>query len=126
MATIPLGPLLPVGSSHLPACIGRDTRSGKARRTPIWCCSGWRLPRFTSTRLPVFTRLCGPIPRLGHSYECLLRTAVSRHPTLWSPDLPLLHAGSSGRPVHFVAFDHNGFGGGCIPLSFLVLAIIVI
>ena len=31
-------------------------------RLPIWCCSGWRLPRFTVTQ---YARLCGPIPRLG-------------------------------------------------------------
>ena len=51
-------------------------------RLPIWCCSGWRLPRFTSTRLA---------PRLLVSVVLFVaspRTAVSRHPALWSPDLP--------------------------------------
>jgi len=33
-------------------------------RLPIWCCSGWRLPRFTVTE---YARLCGPIPRLAAS-----------------------------------------------------------
>ena len=47
IATIPLGLPLPAGSSHLPAHIGRDILSGSAGRAPIWCCSGWRLPRFT-------------------------------------------------------------------------------
>uniref|UniRef100_E6PTJ5 Uncharacterized protein n=1 Tax=mine drainage metagenome TaxID=410659 RepID=E6PTJ5_9ZZZZ len=58
-------------------------------RLPIWCCSGWRLPRFTSTRLP---------PRLLVSVVLFVaspRTAVSRHPALWSPDLP--HR--AGRPA---------------------------
>ena len=89
IATIPLGLPLPAGSSHLPAHIGRDILSGKAGHAPIWCCSGWRLPRFTSARLPALTRLCGPIPRLGRPRDRLLRTAVSRHPSLRSPDLPL-------------------------------------
>ena len=34
------------------------------RRPPIWCCSGWRLPRFTRFPLTEATRLCGPVPRL--------------------------------------------------------------
>ena len=50
---------------------------------PIWNCSEWRLPRFTVTE---YARLCGPIPRL---IPCgFQRTAVNRHPALWSPDLP--------------------------------------
>ena len=36
------------------------------RRPPTWCCSGWRLPRFTRRRFDpdAATRLCGPVPRL--------------------------------------------------------------
>lgn len=61
-------------------------------RFPIWPCSGWRLPRFTSTAanrgllvsvalfLALALRFCNP---------GLLRTAVSRHPALRSPDFPL-------------------------------------
>ena len=50
---------------------------------PIWNCTRWRLPRFTVTK---YARLCGPIPRL---IPCgFRRTAVSRHPALWCPDLP--------------------------------------
>ena len=53
------------------------------QRVPIWNCSRWRLPRFTVTE---YARLCGPIPRL---IPCgFQRTAVNRHPALWSPDLP--------------------------------------
>ena len=102
ISTIPLGLPLPAGSSHLPAHIGRDILSGNAGHAPIWCCSRWRLPRFTSAQFPALTRLCGPIPRLGCSFEHLLRPAVSRHPSLWSPDLPLLCKHSSDRPTHFV------------------------
>src|SRR6185369_8424672 len=54
-AAIPLGPGLPQGSSHLPAGFGR------AGHLPIWCCSGWRLPRFTPRLLRPRTRLCGPL-----------------------------------------------------------------
>ena len=62
MAVIPLGAALPMRSSHLPADYGEQRRC-----PPTWCCSGWRLPRFT--RLPRCdpdgaTRLCGPVPRL--------------------------------------------------------------
>lgn len=53
------------------------------QRVPIWDCSRWRLPRFTVTE---YARLCGPVPRL---IPCgFRRTAVNRHPALWSPDLP--------------------------------------
>ena len=43
MTVIPLGASLPVRSSHLPA----DYASSVEWRPPTWCCSGWRLPRFT-------------------------------------------------------------------------------
>src|SRR6185436_2202474 len=33
-------------------------------RLPIWCCSGWRLPRFTPD-FYVGTRLCGPVRRVA-------------------------------------------------------------
>ena len=56
-------------------------------RVPIWNCTEWRLPRFTVTE---YARLCGPVPRLI-PWACACgfqRTAVNRHPALWSPDLP--------------------------------------
>lgn len=59
------------------------------------------------------TRLCGPIPRLGRAEARLLRTAVSRHPSLWSPDLPLLVEASSDRPV----LSDNQFTGSLGPRS---------
>src|SRR5260221_8410100 len=46
MTAILLGASLPVRSSHLPA----DLREQR-QCPPTWCCSGWRLPRFT--RLPL-------------------------------------------------------------------------
>jgi|GEM_PF-3553877 hypothetical protein len=61
-------------------------------RVPIWCCSGWRLPRFTSLRpegLNYSSLWPYSSPWVGISSH-LLRTAVSRHPSLRSPDLPLL------------------------------------
>ena len=42
MTVILLGASLPVRSSHLPA----DLREQR-QCPPTWCCSGWRLPRFT-------------------------------------------------------------------------------
>ncbi len=42
MTVIPLGGRLLARSSHLPAGL-REPR----QCLPIWCCSGWRLPRFT-------------------------------------------------------------------------------
>src|SRR6185503_1941714 len=75
---IPLGPGLPQGSSHLPASFGRADLG----RLPIWCCSGWRLPRFTRTLLRV--RLVSVA-----LFVASPRRAVSPHPALWSPDFPL-------------------------------------
>lgn len=65
-------------------------------RVPIWNCTEWRLPRFTVTK---YARLCGPIPRLiPWACACSFqRTAVNRHPALWSPDLPpVVHYASTG------------------------------
>jgi len=59
------------------------TLRGPRQCVPTWNCTGWRLPRFTVTE---YARLCGPVPRL---IPCRFRrTAVSRHPVLWCPDLP--------------------------------------
>ena len=78
---------------------------------PIWCCSGWRLPRFTLLRrargdpdaqhgdaVPVRIeirprrRLVSVALFLGFAHHacarCDRRTVVSRHPAIWSPDLP--------------------------------------
>ena len=62
----------------------------RMQRPPIWCCSGWRLPRFTrrhclggdSSLWPYSSSSPKASPRL-------VRTAVSRHPALRSPDFPL-------------------------------------
>jgi len=45
MAVILLGATLPLRSSHLPADLASSLSN--ILRPPIWCCSGWRLPRFT-------------------------------------------------------------------------------
>lgn len=71
-------------------------------RVPIWCCSGWRLPRFTSLRpegLNYSSLWPYSSPWVGISSH-LLRTAVSRHPSLRSPDLPLLTmSAATARPT---------------------------
>ena len=47
--------------------------------SPIWSCSGWRLPRFTSTAHKArLTRLCGPIPRLGSPHSWSMVTCCVR------------------------------------------------
>ncbi len=65
---------------------------------PIWCCSGWRLPRFTPWAPDARTNpRAGPKDSSLWPYSSsspkaslrLVRTAVSRHPALWSPDFPL-------------------------------------
>lgn len=93
MTVIPLGPGLPQGSSHLPADLSEPlTARLRAQHPPIWCCSGWRLPRFTRR---TFLRKCGDSSLWPYSSSSpqasprLVRTAVSRHPALWSPDFPL-------------------------------------
>ena len=62
-------------------------RLGEQRHSlPIWCCSGWRLPRFTSATAGL------PARGLLVSVALFLasrRLAVSQHPALWSPDFPL-------------------------------------
>src|SRR6202165_2353168 len=82
-AAIPLGPGLPRGSSHLPASIGRaGLQCVSTPRLPIWCCSGWRLPRFTPRLLGrglVSVALFVTSPCQG----------VTLHPALRSPDFPL-------------------------------------
>src|SRR5712691_2071398 len=65
-AAIPLGRGLPRGSSHLPASLGRAGLD----RLPIWCCSGWRLPRFTPRLLGrglVSVALSNPDPAISQS-----------------------------------------------------------
>jgi phospholipid/cholesterol/gamma-HCH transport system ATP-binding protein len=52
-------------------------------RSPIWSCSGWRLPRFTS--IAAYRDLLVSVALFLASR----RTAVSRHPALRSPDFPL-------------------------------------
>jgi len=84
-AAIPLGPELLPGSSHLPASFGRaglSSRTESRRRLPIWCCSGWRLPRFTPeacTSGLVSVALFVTSPCQG----------ITLHPALRSPDFPL-------------------------------------
>ena len=69
------------------------TLRGPRQCVPTWNCTGWRLPRFTVTQ---YARLCGPVPRL---IPCgFRRTAVSRHPVLWCPDLPPAFR-RSGKPA---------------------------
>jgi hypothetical protein len=105
MTTIHLGPPLLMGSSHLPARIRRDTfsRTSLSRAYLVLLrveVTAFHILSHALGRL--ITRLCGPIPRLGWAEAHLLRTAVSRHPTLRSPDLPLpTHVGSD-RPAHFL------------------------
>ena len=54
-----------------------------ARRWPCRCMRNMPAPQ---------TRLCGPVPRLGGAPRAPpRRTAVSRYPALWSPDLPRCH-----------------------------------
>ena len=55
---------------------------GSRHRLPIWCCSEWRLPRFT-------LGACAPRLVSVALFLALRRTGVTRHPTLWSPDFPL-------------------------------------
>src|SRR5207248_5259203 len=66
----------PQARSSRPAVVGLATT-----RLPIWCCSGWRLPRFT--------------PRLSHRglvSVALFVTSpcqgITLHPALRSPDFP--------------------------------------
>jgi hypothetical protein len=75
-----------------------STPSPHVQRPPIWCCSGWRLPRFTPWAPDARTNLRdGPKDSSLWPYSSsspqasprLVRTAVSRHPALWSPDFPL-------------------------------------
>ncbi len=69
------------------------TLRGPHQCVPTWNCTGWRLPRFTVTQ---YARLCGPVPRL---IPCgFQRTAVSRHPVLWCPDLPPVFR-RNGKPA---------------------------
>jgi hypothetical protein len=105
MTTIHLGPSLLMGSSHLPARIRRDTfsRTSLSRAYLVLLrveVTAFHILNHALGRL--IARLCGPVPRLGWAETHLLRTAVSRHPTLRSPDLPLpTHVGSD-RPAHFL------------------------
>ncbi len=48
MTIIPLGPPLPMGSVPPTRGLGEQPVLPTAR-PPTWCCSGWRLPRFTRT-----------------------------------------------------------------------------
>ena len=91
MATIPLGPPLLTGSSHLPAYLDG---------TPFEGPGGPSYAYLVLLRVEV---AAFHIPMAGHGYSSLwpysspwagrearlLRTAVSRHPSLRSPDLPL-------------------------------------
>ena len=91
MATIHLGPSLLKGSSHRPAHMRRNTLSGPEGPS----CAYLVLLRVevAAFHVPIVANgysFCGPIPRLGWAGAHLLRTAVSRHPFLRSPDLPLL------------------------------------
>ena len=70
----------------------------RVQHPPIWCCSGWRLPRFTPWAPDARTSpRAGPEDSSLWPYSSsspkaslrLVRTAVSRHPALWSPDFPL-------------------------------------
>src|SRR5215471_7555517 len=96
MAVIPLGPSLPSGSSHLPADLDEQPVLPKAR-PPTWCCSGWRLPRFTRRRVTAGDSSLWPCSSLLSTARAAtyLRPGVTRHPALWSPDFPL--------PRYFVA-----------------------
>ncbi len=92
MTAIPLGRELLHGSSFLPA---RSASSINACLFEIAPGGGYRVSPFVtqerlSPSLIPKTRLCGPIPRLipGQLRPGFQRTAVSRHPALWSPDLP--------------------------------------
>ena len=82
MTAIPLGRELLHGSSFLPA---RSASHINACLFEIAPDGGYRVSPFVTEVAK--TRLCGPIPRL---IPCgFRRTAVNRHPALWSPDLPL-------------------------------------
>jgi hypothetical protein len=57
----------------LPQGLKPPTRGlGEQRHCPpIWCCSGWRLPRFTrKTRSPVASRLVSVALFLAFAYAC--------------------------------------------------------
>ena len=120
---IPLGPGLLQGSSHLPA-----SSAGRviARLFGVAPGGGCRVSPSLTTRFSARrseTRLCGPIPRLRcpelASIGCvaapfsiarlcclaaansvhLVRTGVTRHRTLRSPDFPLLTAPNDRRTL---------------------------
>ena len=69
---------------------------GEQRHRPLtWCCSGWRLPRFTrfASVLPVAKRLVSVALFLAFGVACanvLSRLGVTQHPALRSPDFPPL------------------------------------
>lgn len=109
-AIIPLGMWLPTCSSHLPAYSGEATPSGRSRtyaylvllrmEVAAFHPASPQLLRVRNTEWPcqcgscdppaMQSRLCGPIPRLRQR-ACAhpaRRAVVSRHPALWSPDLP--------------------------------------
>ncbi len=81
--------MLPSGSSHLPARHERDTRSGSrpgARLFGVAPGGGCRVSH--PHGCPCLLVSVALFLALG-ARRRLLRTAVSRHPTLRSPDLPL-------------------------------------
>ncbi len=119
---IHLGVRLLVRSSNLPAGSASHALFArpktKQKRQPIWSCCGWRLPRFTrfdaSSQLSLLAgRTDSSLWPYSSPYILWLspqkfqRTAVSRHPTLCSPDFPPSHTNKAreGLPQFIMAIN---------------------
>ena len=83
-------------------------------RPPIWCCSGWRLPRFTRPHLIAGDSSLWPCS--SPSSAALTATySVRALPgilALWSPDFPPLPCGSGDGLAGFGRALYGGLRGG--------------
>ena len=117
MTVIPLGPGLPQGSSHLPAdlsepLIARQACACSIRLFGVAPGGGYRVsPAAIASGDSSLWPCSSSSPKASLR---LLRTAVSRHPALWSPDFPLrtLRYAATAWPASQLDFNRASIKGG--------------